>query len=179
MGRLIFGRGRIRRVHREVIVAALTVVVLASAAQACGAPIGDVAPNSPEARATDTRRTAVADVQRIIANNPTATPPPVPAGTPIPTCPNAIWWTEARSHVGESRTIQGTIVTTRPAPDGAAMLEIGQPYPDPTGLAVLVPSTAGAESLSGKTVCVAGRISMTEGRPTMQVRDASAIVVVN
>ena len=164
--------------HREVIVAALTVVLLASAAQACGAPIGDVAPNSPEARATDTRRTAVAEVQRIIANNPMATQLPAPAGKPSPSCPNAIWWTEARSHVGESRTIQGTIVTTRPAPDGAAMLEIGQPYPDPTGLAVLVPSTSSAESLSGKTVCITGRISITEGRPTMQVRDPSAIVTV-
>ena len=179
MGRLICRRGRIRHVHREVVVAALTVVLLASAAQACGAPVGDVVPNSPEARATDTRRTAVAEVQRIIANNPTATPPSGPSGTPGPTCPSAIWWTEARSHVGESRTIQGTIVMTRPAADGALMLEIGQPYPDPTGLAVLVPSTADAESLSGKTVCVTGRVSVVEGRPTVQVRDPAAIIVVN
>src|SRR5207245_5989146 len=148
------------------------------ASQACGGPVAEVAPNSPQAQATNVRRTAVAAVQAIIANHPTSTPLPAATATPGPTCQNAIWWTEARSHVGESRTIQGTVVATRPAPDGAAMLEIGQPYPDPTGLAVLVPLTSGAESLSGTTVCITGRISMTEGRPTMQVRDPSAIVTV-
>ena len=165
--------------HREVAAFVLVVVGLAGAAQACSAPIGDVAPNSPEARATDTRRTAVAEVQRIIANNPTPTPPPAPTGTPSPTCPNAIWWTEARSHVGESRTIQGTIVATRSAPGGAALLEVGQPYPDPTGLAVVMPSNAAAANLSGKNVCIAGRITMTEGRTTVKVRDASAILTLD
>ena len=33
-------------------------------------------------------------------------------------------------------------------------------------------------ALNGKTVCVAGRISLTEGRPTMQVRDPSTILIV-
>lgn len=163
--------------RREVVVFVLVVLALGGAAQACGAPVGDVTPGSPEAQATNTRRTAVAEVQRVIANNPTATPLPAATATPAPTCPNAIWWTEARSHVGESRTIQGTIVAFRPAPGGAALLEVGQPYPDPTGLAVLIPSAAAADTLSGKTVCVAGRIVMTEGRPTLQVRDPSAVVV--
>ena len=81
--------------RREVIVFVVVALALGGAAQACGAPTGDVVPNSPEARATDTRRTAVAEVQRIIANNPTATPLPAPTATPAPTCPNAIWWTEA------------------------------------------------------------------------------------
>ncbi|HEX8966460.1 MAG TPA: hypothetical protein VF937_01180 [Chloroflexota bacterium] len=163
---------------RELAAFSLVVLVLALAAGACGAPTGDVPPDSPAAQATNVRRTAVAQVQAIIANNPTATPPPASTPTPTPTCPSAIWWTEARSHLGEARTIQGTVVATRPAPDGAALLEIGQPYPDPTGLAVLVPATA-APPLSGKTVCVAGRIAIAEGRPTIQVRDPAAIVVVN
>jgi hypothetical protein len=78
--------------------------------------------------------------------------------------------------MGESRTVQGTIVATRPAPGGLALLEIGQFYPDPTGLAVLIP--AGTEpTLAGKTVCVAGRITPGEGRPTIQVGDASSIIV--
>jgi hypothetical protein len=33
--------------------------------------------------------------------------------------------------------------------------------------------------MTGKTLCVGGRIGMTEGRPTLQPRDASSIVVVN
>ena len=163
--------------RREVIVFVVVALALGGAAQACGAPTGDVVPNSPEARATDTRRTAVAEVQRIIANNPTATPLPAPTATPAPTCPNAIWWTEARGHVGEARTIQGTIVASRPAPDGAALLEVGQPYPDPTGLAVLITFAPTLDALNGRTVCLAGRIVMTEGRPTVQLRDATGIVV--
>jgi hypothetical protein len=163
---------------RELAVFGLLLLGLGWATQACGGPVADVAPNSPEAQATNVRRTAVAAVQAIIANHPTATPLPPATATPSPTCQNAIWWTEARSHVGESRTIQGTVVATRPAPGGLAMLEIGQPYPDPTGLFALVPSTSAAR-FSGKTLCLPGRINMAEGRPTVQVRDPSVIVVLD
>jgi len=70
------------------------------------------------------------------------------------------------------------IVATRTAPDGLALVEIGQRYPDPTGLAVLVPA-ASAPTLDGKTVCVAGRITSLEGRATMRLSNASSIVLVN
>ena len=163
---------------RELAVFGLLLLGLGWATQACGGPVADVAPNSPEAQATNVRRTAVAAVQAIIANHPTATPLPPATATPSPTCQNAIWWTEARSHVGESRTIQGTVVATRPAPDGLAMLEIGQPYPDPTGLAVLLPSTTSA-SLSGKSVCVTGRILKVEGITTLQIGNPAAIGVLD
>lgn len=155
--------------------ALIFVIVLGTLA--CASP-QQVAPDSPAAQATDVRRTAVAQVQLIIANKSTPTPQPAPTATPRPTCPNAIWWTEARTHTGETRTIQGTVVATRPATAGATLVEVGQPYPDPTGLAVLLQS-GNAESLTGKSVCVAGRISLDEGRPTLQVRDLSAISVVN
>jgi hypothetical protein len=124
------------------------------------------------------RRTAVAGVQAIIANKPTSTPLPDATATPSPSCPNAIWWTEARSHSGESRTIQGTVVQIRRAQNGATLVDLGQPYPDPTGVAVVVASSD-ATSLSSRSVCVAGRITLEEGRPTLRVRDAAAFVVVN
>jgi hypothetical protein len=165
-------------VLRELICVTLVVLVLALAAQACGTPSASVAPGSANAEATNVRRTAVAVVQKIIANNYTPTAQPAPTDTPTPTCQNAIWWSDARSHVGESRTIQGTIVGTRPAPEGGVLLEIGQPFPDPTGLAVMLPS-AWAPASPGKTICVAGRITVAEGRPTLMVRDATSIVVVN
>jgi hypothetical protein len=145
---------------------------------ACGAPVREVSPGSPDAQATDVRRTAVANVQRIISNPSTPTPLPEPTSTPTPTCRDALWWTEARAHVGESRTVQGTIVGIRLASSGQTLLEIGQPYPDPTGLAVLLAS-GDATALSGKTVCVAGRIALTEGRPMLQVQSPSAISVVD
>lgn len=143
---------------------------------ACAAPQA-VTPDSPEAQATNVRRTAVAQVQVIIANKSTPTPPPAPTATPKPSCPNAIWWTEARTHAGEARTVQGPVIATRPAPKGATLVELGQTYPDPTGLAVLLASGS-ADNLGGKTVCVAGRISLDEGRPTIEVRDSTAISVV-
>jgi hypothetical protein len=165
--------------NRALLASALVLTILSLTA-ACASPLG-TAPGTPvltEAQATDVRRTAVAEVQRIIANNPTATPLPASTPTPSPTCQGAIWWNEARAHVGEQRTIQGTIVAIRPTADGSTLLEIGQPYPDPLGLAVIAPAAA-ATSLNGKTVCIAGRITTAEGRPTLQVRDASSILVVD
>jgi len=155
------------------------IVVLTLATQACrgpSAPLGSQ--DSPEAQATSVRRTAVAEVQRIIANRPASTATPGATPLPRPSCRDAIWWHEARSHLGEVQTVQGIIVAARAAADGGALLEMGQPYPDPTGIAVLL-QTTGATSMTGKTVCVAGRIGMIEGRPTLQPRDASSVVVVN
>ncbi|MDQ6674936.1 MAG: hypothetical protein M3069_30075 [Chloroflexota bacterium] len=165
---------------RGLVVFALVTCVL-SAAAACGAPVADVAnPNSPQAQATFVRRTEIAEVQRQIANNPTptSTAEPTPAAPPTCQAKGAIWWYEARGHVGESRTVQGTIVGTRPAAGGLALLEVGQRYPDPTGLAVLLPATGG-QTLDGKTVCVAGQITSVEGRPTIQLQSPSTIQVVN
>jgi hypothetical protein len=157
------------------------VAVLLSVAAACSAPAPGVAdPNSPQAQATSVRRTEVAAAQAIIANNATATSTiaPTPAAAPTCSAQGAIWWYEARAHVGESRTVQGVVVASRAAPGGLAMLEIGQPYPDPTGLAVLIPAAPGS-TLEGKSVCVAGRIAMVEGRLAMQLRDSSNIRVMN
>jgi hypothetical protein len=156
------------------------VVVLFGATQACSGPTAPSvdSQDSPDARATSVRRTAVALFKPINANTPAARAPPGATPLPRPSCPDAIWWHEARSHLGEVQTVQGTIVGARAAAAGAVLLEMGQPYPDPTGVAVLL-TTAASPSMTGKTVCVAGRIAMTEGRPTLQVRDAASIVVVN
>jgi hypothetical protein len=157
----------------------LLLVVLAAAAQACGGPSANQASQSlADAQATNVRRTAVADVQRVIANNPAATATPQATALARPSCPEAIWWHEARAHTGESRKVQGVIVATRPAPNGSALIEIGQIYPDPTGLAVFVPA-AGLSAMDGKVVCVAGRITTEEGRATMRLSNASSIVTVN
>jgi hypothetical protein len=158
---------------------AAVVVAMIAIGDACGAPAGgERPPSSADVQATNVRRTALADVQRIIAERPTQTLAPEPTATPRPSCDGAIWWSEARTHVGETRRVQGTIVGTRPAPDGTTLLEIGQPYPDPIGLGVLVPAAL-ANDLNGRTVCVAGRISIAQGSTTMLVREASSIVIVH
>jgi hypothetical protein len=152
-------------------------IALVVVSLACTGP-AEPAPGSPGAQATSVQRTAVARVQSILANKSTPTPQPAATPTPAPTCPNAIWWSEARTHTGETRTIQGTVIATRRAPGGATLVEVGQPYPDPTGLVIVLDSSTAA-NLDGKTVCVAGRIGLDEGRPTLQVRETSALTVLD
>src|SRR5206468_555600 len=140
----------IGRVIRGLLVAALVVIALVGAAALGGAlRTGPEVQSPADAQATNVRRTVVAEAQQIIANPSTATATLPATPIPRPTCPNAIWWHEARSHLGETRTVQGLVVATRSAPNGTEMLELGQPYPDPTGIAIIVPvarpDTAGKE----------------------------------
>ena len=150
-------------------------IVLVSAA--CASPTVEP-PSQAAAQGTSVRRTAVAEAQRIIANNPTPTPTPQPTPTQPPSCACALWWHEARDHLGESRVIQGPVVRARPGGGGSLWLEIGQPYPDPTGLAVLVLERPGAD-LAGKTICVDGRIATIEGATAIDARGAARIAVIN
>ena len=131
-----------------------------------------------QAAATSARRTSVANVQRMLSGDVVPTATPEPTSAPRPTCPDAIWWFEAGAHIGESRVIEGTILRTRAAPEGNVLLELGQPYPDPTGFTVLVPAEAGP-GLAGKTVCVQGRILNRQGAPTIVERDPATITVLN
>ncbi len=164
---------------RALLVAVVIVLALVGFATLGGALRTGPLPQSPaDAQATNVRRTVVAEAQRIIANVPTPTATAAATSIPRPSCANAIWWHEARSHLGEVRTVQGTIVASRPAPNGATLLELGQPYPDPTGVAVLVPSTLAA-GLDNQMVCAAGRIENGEGRATIQVRNQAGLMVVN
>ncbi|MBV9325042.1 MAG: hypothetical protein JO352_14775 [Chloroflexi bacterium] len=162
---------------RHLLVVCLAVLSLVVVGLACGAP-ANPAVGPAGAQATDVRRTEAARVQNIISNPSTATPLPAPTATPSPTCPNAIWWTEARTHVGELRSIQGTVVGTRAAPAGGQLLEVGLPYPDPLGLAIVLAS-GDASALNGKTVCATGQIQLLEGRPTLQLHDATGVKLVD
>jgi hypothetical protein len=155
---------------------AFTLVLLSIA---CAPPVSESpGSTSPEAQATSVRRTAVADVQRIIAGNPAPPATPLPTATPAPTCRGAIWWQEARAHVGERRTVQGLVVGVRRAAGSTSMLEIGQAYPDPTGLVVLLASP-NANGWTGKTVCAVGRLTAEEGTLTIDVQDPAGLIVVN
>src|SRR5215216_2293651 len=107
-------------------VAAVAIVLLVGTFACAPRAVDSPDSTSPEAQATSVRRTAVAEVQRIIAGNLSATPTPAPSATPAPQCAGAIWWHEARSHLGETRAVQGAVVAARPGPNAATMLELGQ-----------------------------------------------------
>ena len=164
---------------RALLVASVVVLALVGLAAFGGASRTGPRPQNPtDAQATNVRRTVVAEAQRIIANAPTPTPTVAATAIPRPSCANAIWWHEAHLHLGEVQTVQGTIVAARPAANNAMLLEMGQAYPDPTGLAVVVPYALGS-GLESKTVCAVGRIENGEGRATIQVRAQSNLKILN
>ena len=57
------------------------------------------------------------------------------------------------------------------------MLELGQLYPDPTGLAVVVPGPVPEAAYLDKSVCVSGTIVADEGTPTIRAADLNSLVV--
>ena len=162
---------------RPLLCVCLGILCLVLISLACAAPAGTRS-NSPDAQGTSVRRTEVARVQNIISNPSTATPVPAATATPSPSCPNAIWWTDARTHIGETRTIQGQVVGTRLGPAGSQLIEVGLPYPDPLGMAIVL-NSGDASTLSGKSICATGRIGLVEGRPTLQLQDASGVKLVD
>lgn len=157
------------------------VVLVMLGLAACGE--SNVPPSAgPQAAAG---QTADAAVRRLSSGN--FPPTPTPAGTPAPrpSCPDAVWWHEAGEHLGERRTVQGAVVHTRtlagtnPPP---VALDLGQSYPDPSGLQVLLRDAAGTspeQTYAGKTVCVTGLIRREGTVPVVAVDSPAAIAVLN
>jgi hypothetical protein len=77
--------------------------------------------------------------------------------------------------VGENRTVQGQVVRVRRLEDGTSQLEVGQFYPDPNGLLVLVPAAVPEQTYLNRSVCVAGTILSQGGAPSL--RTSSVVVV--
>jgi hypothetical protein len=161
---------------RPVTAATLLAFVLAACASPGPAPGTPTAPTATtEARATQTVQAADAEVRRILAGNPVATATPSPTPVPRPACADGIWWYEAAAHMGENRTVQGQVVRVRRLEDGTSQLEVGQFYPDPNGLLVLVPGAVDEQTYLNRSVCVAGTILSQGGTPALR---ASSVVVV-
>jgi hypothetical protein len=111
------------------------------------------------------QQTAEAALRRVGSGNLGPEPTPTATVPPRPACADAVWWYEAGAHLGESLSVQGRVVHAYPraAPDASLRFDLGQSYPDPTGLSVVVPtdrSAAAADAAwAGKMVCVRGRVA--------------------
>lgn len=151
---------------------------------ACSGSGGSSSPAPPTATAeavgTLARQRADANVRRILAGDRTATPSPSPTPAPGASCPGgaAMWWYEARTHVGELVTIEGPVVRVRQLEGGRGVLEIGQFYPDPTGVNVVVGVPLAEQTFNNATVCVSGTLVATDSGAAMQVGGLDAIRVV-
>jgi hypothetical protein len=153
-------------------------VVALVAASACGPEVSSSS-SGGEGPSTAARQTASADVRRILSGEQPATPTAGPTRAPRPSCPEAIWWYEAAGQIGQSRSVQGPVVRVRrQASGGAGVLELGQRFPDPTSVTVVVAS-GGEGSYDGKMVCVTGLIRAQDGGPTLDATSSAAIRIID
>jgi very-short-patch-repair endonuclease len=100
-------------------------------------------------------------------------------------CPDAIHWSEALDHMGETITTEGPIkrVTYKPDVNGSpTWLEIGARFPDPNRLTLLIwggdrptfePKITG--QIIGDTACVTGEVSEYRGDVQMQLQEAEQL----
>jgi hypothetical protein len=147
-------------------------------ASACGPDVSSTS-SGGDGPSTAARQTASADVRRILSGEQLATPTAGPTRVPRPACPEAIWWYEAAGQIGQSRSVQGPVVRVRQqASGGTSMLELGQRFPDPTSVIVVVAS-GGESSFDGKMVCVTGLIRAQDGGPTLDATSPAAIRIID
>jgi hypothetical protein len=135
-------------------------------------------PSPDSGPAVAAQQTAEIAVRRITAGDLGATPTPVPTLVPPPNCAGAVWWYQARDHVGENLAVQGRVVHAHPAV-GSVRLDLGQSYPDPTGLPVLVRTVDGVDQAdatwAGKVVCVHGHIEQSDSGAVLSAPSSDAI----
>jgi hypothetical protein len=162
-----------RRIASWPVAAALLALTVACQ----GSPADQSSASGPP---TAARQTAEVAVRQISAGNRDATPTPAPTAVPPPACAGAVWWYEASAHVGQSLAVQGRVVHAHPAV-GSVRLDLGQSYPDPTGLPVLVRTDLGVDradaTWAGKMICVHGRVESADPGAIVSADSADAIEV--
>lgn len=87
---------------------------------------------------------------------------------------------DAKSHVGQSATIEGVVSDVHHAASGSTIfLDFGGPYPDNAFAAVIFAKDeskfADVNSLRGKTVDVTGSIQLYNGKPEIILSQPSQI----
>ena len=102
---------------------------------------------------------------------------------------DAVEWSEAASHVGESVAIYGRVVDTEFAPDSTGQptfLDIGRGYPDPSRLSVVIWGEDRSNfddyperAYRGSEICVYGEVYAYEDHYCIQVTSPSQIVVLD
>ena len=106
--------------------------------------------------------------------------PPAP---PAPLSADAIPWTEAHEHVGQSITVQGRIVATRNT-GTVCFLNFAKDWRDKFYI-ILFEEVLGSwpgppqDFFLNRNVLVSGEVTMHRGRPQIRVRDQAQIALVD
>ncbi len=112
----------------------------------------------------------------------------IPDVTPMkPPLPKGLFNTvQARLYEGETITVCGTVVATKLSKkSGATFLNLDKKFPNQIFSASIWKdnrsnfSYAPEAFLLGKKVCITGKISMYQGKPTMNLKDEGKVVIVD
>ena len=86
---------------------------------------------------------------------------------------------DAKAHVGQTVTVEGTVSAANTARSGVTFLDIGGSYPDNAFAAVIFADDTGKfpniHAFDGKTVDVSGAVRLYKGKPEIVVSDPAQI----
>jgi DNA/RNA endonuclease YhcR with UshA esterase domain len=87
---------------------------------------------------------------------------------------------DARAHVGQTVTVEGTVDQVHTARrSGVTFLDLGGRYPNQAFTGVIFKDDAGkfpeVHALEGKTVDITGKVRLYKGRPEIILRDAGQL----
>jgi len=86
---------------------------------------------------------------------------------------------EAKTHVGQTVTVEGAVGNVYIARSGMTFIDMGGRYPDNAFAAVIFTDDAGKfpdiKSLDGKTVDITGAVSLYRGKPEIVLKTADQV----
>ncbi len=87
--------------------------------------------------------------------------------------------TDAKAHVGQTVTVEGTVSDVHTGRSGVTFIEMGGRYPNNVFTAVIFAGDASkfpnVDSLDGKTVAITGPVRLYRGQPEIILNDAAQI----
>ena len=106
----------------------------------------------------------------VLADEPTTAPSTEPTTAPS-SQPTAINWDQAKDHVGQLVTVTGPVVGIHDF-GGAAVLNVGKDFPDPTRFTVYISEDARpdmpADLDNGKIITVTGTVKLYHDVPEIE-----------
>ena len=97
----------------------------------------------------------------------------------LPALAETIQASDARAHVGQTVTVEGTVGDVFTGRSGVTFIDIGGRYPHNSFTAVIFKTDAGkfpgVASLGGKTVDVTGPVRLYHGRPEIVLNTGSQL----
>jgi hypothetical protein len=112
----------------------------------------------------------------LIADSPTTMPASMPTTAPV-----SINWDQAKDYIGQNVSVAGPVVGTHDF-GGAAVLNIGKDYPDPSRFTVYISAdnraAMPADLDNGKTISVTGTLKTFHDVSEIEA-DSAHITVIN